>query len=174
MSDLLITGGLVADGTGAPEYAADVAISGGRIEAVGDLAGRPAARVLSADGCVVCPGFVDVHTHSDLTLLSSPAAHSKVRQGVTTEVVGNCGLGVAPVLGDAAALRGAAGYLDLDPAVRWDWTDLPGYLDALAAARPSVNVAALVAHIPLRAGVVGFADRAAEPAELDRMCGLLD
>ena len=174
MADLLITGGVVADGTGAPEYAADVAISGGLVEAVGDLAGRSAARVLSADGCVVCPGFVDVHTHSDLTLLSSPSAHSKVRQGVTTEVVGNCGLGVTPVMGDAAALRGAAGYLDLDPAVRWDWTDLPGYLDALAAARPSVNVVALVAHIPLRAGVVGFADRPASAPELDRMRGLLD
>jgi N-acyl-D-aspartate/D-glutamate deacylase len=173
MTDLLITGGRVVDGTGAPEYAADVAITGGLVEAVGDLAGRSAARILSADGCVVCPGFVDVHTHSDLTLLSSPAAHSKVRQGVTTEVVGNCGLGVTPVLGDLAPLRGAAGYLDLDPAVGWDWADLPGYLDVLAAARPSLNVAALVAHIPLRAGVVGFADRAADAGELDRMCGVL-
>src|SRR4051812_10561164 len=75
MSDLLITGGTVVDGTGAPERRADVAISGGLVSAVGDLAGRSAARVLSADGCVVCPGFVDVHTHSDLTLLSSPSAH---------------------------------------------------------------------------------------------------
>jgi N-acyl-D-amino-acid deacylase len=175
MSDLLITGGTVVDGTGAPERRADVAISGGLVSAVGDLAGRSAARVLSADGCVVCPGFVDVHTHSDLTLLSSPSAHSKVRQGVTTELVGNCGLGVAPVVGsDLAGLRGAAGYLDLDPAVRWDWTDLPGYLEVLSRARPAVNVASLVAHIPLRAGVVGFADRPASPAELDRMCGLLD
>jgi N-acyl-D-aspartate/D-glutamate deacylase len=174
MTDLLITGGVVVDGTGAPERTADVAISGGRVEAVGDLAGRTAARLLDASGCVVCPGFVDVHTHSDLTLLSSPLAHSKIRQGVTTEIIGNCGLGVTPVLGDRAALRGAAGYLDLDPAVAWDWTGLPGYLDVLARARPAVNVAALVAHIPLRAGVVGFEDRAAGPAELDRMCGLLD
>jgi N-acyl-D-amino-acid deacylase len=175
MTDLLITGGAVVDGTGAPERTADVAISGGLIEAVGDLAGRSAATVLSADGCVVCPGFVDVHTHSDLTLLSSPAAHSKVRQGVTTELVGNCGLGVTPVVGgDLAALRGAAGYLDLDPSVRWSWTDLPGYLDVLSGARPAVNVASLVAHIPLRAGVVGFADRPASPSELERMCGLLD
>ncbi|GLY87043.1 N-acyl-D-amino-acid deacylase family protein [Actinoallomurus iriomotensis] len=174
MTDLLIAGGLVADGTGAPERTADVAISGGRIEAVGDLAGRTAARVLDASGSVVCPGFVDVHTHSDLTLLSSPSAHSKVRQGVTTELIGNCGLGVTPVLGDIAALRGAAGYLDLDPSVAWDWADLTGYLDVLAAARPAVNVASLVAHIPLRAGVIGFDDRAASPAELDRMCGLLD
>jgi N-acyl-D-amino-acid deacylase len=175
MTDLLITGGTVVDGTGAPERRADVAVAGGLVEAVGDLTGRPAARVLDAAGHVVAPGFVDVHTHSDLTLLSSPAAHSKVRQGVTTELIGNCGLGVAPVVGpDMAALRGAAGYLDLDPAVTWDWTDMSGYLATLAEARPAVNVASLVAHIPLRAGVVGFADRAAEPAELDRMCGLLE
>jgi N-acyl-D-amino-acid deacylase len=173
MTDLLITGGTVVDGTGAAERRADVAIADGRVEAVGDLSGRPAARVLDAGGQVVCPGFVDVHTHSDLTLLSNPVAHSKVRQGVTTEVVGNCGLGVTPVLGDRAALRGAAGYLDLDPAIAWDWHDLPGYLDALDGTRPSVNVASLVAHIPLRAGVVGFEDRAADAPELDRMCGLL-
>jgi N-acyl-D-aspartate/D-glutamate deacylase len=174
MTDLLITGGTVVDGTGAPGRRADVAISAGHVEAVGDLGDHPAARVLDATGSVVCPGFVDVHTHSDLTLLSSPAAHSKIRQGVTTEVVGNCGLGVTPVVADRAALRAAAGYLDLDPEIEWTWDDLPGYLAALDQARPSVNVAVLAAHIPLRAGVVGFEDRPAEAGELDRMCGLLD
>jgi N-acyl-D-aspartate/D-glutamate deacylase len=174
MTDLLITGGTVVDGTGAPGRRADVAISGRHIEAVGDLGDRPASRVLDASGSVVCPGFVDVHTHSDLTLLSSPAAHSKIRQGVTTEVVGNCGLGVAPVVADRTALRAAAGYLDLDPEIAWTWDDLPGYLAALDQVRPSVNVAALAPHIPLRAGVVGFDDRPAEAGELDRMCGLLD
>ncbi|RSN68467.1 N-acyl-D-amino-acid deacylase family protein [Actinomadura sp. WAC 06369] len=173
MTDLLITGGTVVDGTGAAPVRADVAVTGGRVEAIGDLAGRPAARTLDASGHAVTPGFVDVHTHSDLTLLSGPEAHSAVRQGVTSVVVGNCGLGVAPVAADPAALRAAAGYLDLDPAVRWTWSDLPGYLAALDAARPSVNVAALVAHIPLRAAAVGFADRPAGAAELDRMRGLL-
>ncbi|MEU5876431.1 D-aminoacylase [Spirillospora sp. NPDC047279] len=173
MTDLLITGGTVVDGTGAAARRADVAVTGGRIEAVGDLADRPAARTLDASGHVVTPGFVDVHTHSDLTLLSEPRAHSAVRQGVTTVVVGNCGLGVTPVAADREALRAAAGYLDLDPAVGWDWSDLPGYLDALDRARPSVNVAALVAHIPLRAAAAGFGDRPAGAAELDRMRGLL-
>ncbi|QFG21602.1 amidohydrolase family protein [Actinomadura sp. WMMB 499] len=173
MTDLLITGGTVVDGTGAAPVRADVAVTGGRVEAVGDLAGRPAARTLDASGHAVTPGFVDVHTHSDLTLLSGPEAHSAVRQGVTSVVVGNCGLGVAPVAADPAALRAAAGYLDLDPAVRWTWTDLPGYLTALDAARPAVNVAALVAHIPLRAAAVGFDDRPADAAALDRMRGLL-
>ncbi|NDU72044.1 amidohydrolase family protein [Actinomadura sp. DSM 109109] len=174
MTDLLITGGTLADGTGAAPWRADVAVAGGRVARIGDLAGTPAARTVDASGHVVAPGFVDVHTHSDLTLLSAPDARSAVRQGITTVVVGNCGLGVAPAAGgDRAALRAAAGYLDLDPAVRWDWTDLPGYLAALDAARPAVNVAALVAHTPLRAAAVGFADRPADAAELDRMRGLL-
>ncbi|RAY16952.1 D-aminoacylase [Actinomadura craniellae] len=173
MIDLLIAGGTVLDGTGAAPRRADVAVTGRHVAAIGDLAGRPAARTIDATGQVVTPGFVDVHTHSDLTLLSGPQAHSAVRQGVTTVVVGNCGLGVTPVAADRAALRAAAGYLDADPAVRWDWSDLPGYLAALEAARPSVNVAALVAHIPLRAAAVGFGDRPAGAAELDRMRGLL-
>ncbi|HEY3686819.1 MAG TPA: D-aminoacylase [Streptosporangiaceae bacterium] len=176
MTDLIISGGTVVDGTGTAGRRADVAVEGGRIAAIGDLAGRTAALTLDAAGDVVCPGFVDVHTHSDLTLLSSPYAHSKVRQGVTTEVVGNCGLGVAPLPpdADAAAIRAAVGYLDLDPGVDWAWRDMPGYLAAVAAAHPSVNVAALAPHLPLRAGVVGFGDRAADPGELGRMCGLLD
>ncbi|MEU8798496.1 D-aminoacylase [Spirillospora sp. NPDC048819] len=178
MTDLLITGGTLADGTGAALRRADLAVQDGRITEVGDLAGRPAARTMDASGQVVAPGFVDVHTHSDLTLLSGPEAHSAVRQGITTVVVGNCGLGVTPVPADASAhhleaLRAAAGYLDLDPAVRWDWTDLPGYLAALDTARPAVNVAALVAHLPLRAAAVGFGDRPADAAALDRMRGLL-
>ncbi|MFG2018117.1 N-acyl-D-amino-acid deacylase family protein [Actinomadura geliboluensis] len=173
MTELLITGGTLVDGTGAAPRRADVAVEGGRVEAIGDLAGRPAARTIDASGQVVAPGFVDVHTHSDLTLLSNPEAHSAVRQGVTTVVVGNCGLGVTPVAADPDALRSAAGYLDLDPSVRWNWTDLPGYLAALGAARPSVNVVALVAHTPLRAAAVGFGDRPADAAALDRMRGLL-
>jgi N-acyl-D-amino-acid deacylase len=169
MTELLITGGTVVDGTGAAPRRVNVAVEGGRVEAIGDLAGRTAARTIDASGQVVAPGFVDVHTHSDLTLLSNPEAHSAVRQGITSVVVRNCGLGVTPVVADPDALRAAAAYLDLDPSVRWDWSDLPGYLAALDTARPSVNVAALVAHTPLRAAADGFGDQAADAAALDRM-----
>jgi N-acyl-D-aspartate/D-glutamate deacylase len=173
-STWLLQGGTVLDGTGAPGIAADVLISGGVIAAIGPGL-RADVPAVDAGGRVVCPGFVDLHTHSDLTLLSAPEARSKVHQGVTTEVVGNCGLGVAPLPpgADVPGIRQAVSYLDLDPAVEWRWDDLPGYLAAVAAARPSVNVAALVGHIPLHAAVCGFDDRPATVAELDRMCGLL-
>lgn len=174
MLDLLVRGGDVVDGTGVPARRADVLVHGGQVEAV--LEGSPqvtAARVIDATGQLVVPGFVDIHTHSDLSLLSAPAAPSAVRQGVTTAVVGNCGLGVFPVLGDADQLRAAVSYLDLDPAVVWTWRDHAGYREALAAARTSIDVGVLAAHLPLHAGVVGYADRPPTAGELDRMCGLL-
>ena len=175
MLDLLLSGGRVVDGTGGPPQTADVGVAAGRIAAVGPLGAAAARSTVDVSGLVVCPGFVDVHTHSDLTLLSNPAAHSKVRQGVTTEVVGNCGLGAAPLTDavDAAALRAAVNHLDLDPAVPWSWRDFGDYLDALAAAPLSVNAAALVGHIPLRAATAGFAGRPADAADRDAMCGML-
>jgi len=107
----------------------------------------------------VAPGFVDIHTHSDLSLLSDGRARSKVRQGVTTEVVGNCGLGAAPV---SDGLRAAVSFIDVDQVVDWCWTDVSGYLDALEACRPALNVVALAAHVPLRVAACGF-DRDADP-----------
>ncbi len=165
-----MTGGLVVDGTGAPGRHATVLVRDGRIAAIG---GEPPSGVPRVDvtGRVVCPGFVDIHTHSDLTVLSDPRALSKIHQGVTTEVVGNCGLGVTGP--ERADLRAAVSYLDLDPSVAWTWRDMPGYLDAVTAAGPGVNVAALVGHLVLHAQACGFTDRAATAAELDTMRGSL-
>ncbi|MEN3307159.1 MAG: N-acyl-D-amino-acid deacylase [Micromonosporaceae bacterium] len=166
-STLLLTGGLVLDGTGAPGRYQDVLIRDGRIA----TAPEGGVRRIDVTGRVVCPGFVDIHTHSDLTLLSDPRGLSKVHQGVTTEVVGNCGLGVtAPEQRD---LRDAVSYLDLDPDVVWAWHDVAGYLAAVESARPGLNVAALVGHLALHATVCGFADHPATAAQLDRVCGLL-
>ena len=96
--DVLIRGGWVADGTGSPPFLGDVAIEDGRIAEVGRLAGSAtAALVIDASGKIVCPGFVDPHSHSDFSLLANPTAESTIRQGVTTEVVGNCGWSYAPV-----------------------------------------------------------------------------
>jgi N-acyl-D-aspartate/D-glutamate deacylase len=174
MTDFLLAGGTLVDGTGAAPRAADVLVSGTHITAVlAPGADVPGIDRVDVSGRVVCPGFVDLHTHSDLTLLSSPLAHSKVRQGVTTEVVGNCGLGVAPIgpTTDVAALRSAVAYLDLDPAVSFTWRSVGEYLDAVAGA--SVHVATLVGHIPVRAAVMGFDNRPATPAEIDAMCALV-
>jgi len=173
VTDLLLAGGTLVDGTGAAPRTADVLVRGDRIAAVLEPGTSPAGQRVDVSGRVVCPGFVDIHTHSDLTLLSSALAHSKVRQGVTTEVVGNCGLGVAPIgpATDLAALRSALGYLDLDPSVEFSWRTVGEYLDTVAGT--SVHVATLVGHIPVRAAVVGFDDRPATAAEIDAMCALV-
>jgi N-acyl-D-amino-acid deacylase len=176
--DLLVRGGDVVDGTGAPARRTDVLLRDGRIFAMaaGGVAPPPGVRIVDATGRLVLPGFVDIHTHSDLTLLSSPAAPSAVHQGVTTVVVGNCGLGTVPVPEDPAEqalLRAAVAYLDLDPAVAWTWRDLPGYRAALDRARPSANVGVLAAHLPLHTAVLGYADRAPDAAELATLRRLL-
>lgn len=178
MTCLLLTGGLFVDGTGAPSAPGDVLVRDGRIAriapsgAVRHQEGEPALHV---PGSVICPGFVDIHTHSDLTVLSAPEARSKVHQGVTTELVGNCGLGVAPLPAGAnlAAIRQAVSYLDLDPGVEWSWRDSAGYLDAVDAAGPALNIATLTGHLPLRGGVVGFGGRPATAAESATMRSLL-
>ena len=104
MDDLLIRGGHVIDGTGAPGLDADVSVGDGRIVAVERRSSRPARRVIDARGQVVAPGLIDIHTHSDFTLPLNQRAESKIRQGVTLEVVGNCGFSVAPALPDRVAM----------------------------------------------------------------------
>src|SRR5499433_3728922 len=105
MDDLLIRGGQLIDGNGAPAREADVSVGGGRIVAVEPRSERAARRVIDARGQVVAPGFIDIHTHSDFTLPLNPRAESKIRQGVTLEVVGNCGFSVAPVLPGRAQMQ---------------------------------------------------------------------
>ena len=124
MLDLLIRGGRVIDGAGNPWYAADVGIAGDRIAAVGRLAGRACcARRSTRDGLFVCPGFVDMHTHSDLQLLANPPHEAKVHQGVTLEVLGQDGLSYAPVTDEVLEqLRGQlAGWNDDPPGFDWSW-----------------------------------------------------
>jgi N-acyl-D-amino-acid deacylase len=170
-ADLLLAGGTVVDGTGEPGRAADVAVEAGRITALGDLAGLRAAQVLDVSGLVVAPGFIDAHGHSDIAVLSSPGVPSKLHQGVTTEVMGNCGLGVAPVGPDTdpAAVRSLLSIVDVDPGVAWGWRSMAGYLDTVQARSPAMNVTALAGHLAIRASCVGFDDRPATAAELDAM-----
>jgi len=169
---LLIRGGSVIDGSGAPAVAADVAIEGDRIAALGPGLAGEAARVLDAAGQVVAPGFIDAHSHSDLFYLACPSAESKVRQGVTTEVVGMCSFSQAPV---APARRDALHAWAAGVGARLDvrWETFGQYLDALRAARPSVNVAHFVGHGALRLAAMGPDDRAAAADDLAAMARLL-
>jgi N-acyl-D-amino-acid deacylase len=169
---LLIKHGTVIDGSGAPAQAADVAVEGDRIAAVGaDLAGE-ATRTIDARGLMVAPGFIDIHSHSDLCYDKCPSAESKVRQGVTTEVVGMCSFSPAPVARGRAELvsewaGGIAGRIPVE------WGTFPEYLDHLRGLGPSVNIVQFVGHGALRLATVGAENRPATPDEQAEMQRLL-
>jgi N-acyl-D-amino-acid deacylase len=166
MLDLIITGGTVVDGSGAPRMLADVGVARGRITAVGDLRGEPALARHDASGRIVCPGFIDVHTHDDRLLLATPhGPHPKLTQGVTTVVTGNCGISLAPLV--SATTPPAP--LDLLGSEDWDYECFGDYLDALQAARPALNAVCLVGHSTLRVRHVADLQRPATAQETARM-----
>ncbi|MET0633252.1 MAG: D-aminoacylase [Xanthobacteraceae bacterium] len=168
---ILIRGGLLLDGSGAAGTRGDVAIRDGRIAAIGTQLAGDAAKVIDAEGLAVAPGFIDIKTHSDFTLPINPKAESKVRQGVTTEIVGHCGFSVAPVLPDKVAL--IRDYLNASaPWLPFRETTFPAYLDSFPAA--AVNAGMLVGHNTLRLMVMGMADRPPTPDELKQMIALLE
>jgi N-acyl-D-aspartate/D-glutamate deacylase len=167
--DLVIRGGLVVDGTGAPARRADVAVDGERIVAVGEVAGAGRTEV-DADGLHVMPGFVDIHTHYDGQATWDPELAPSSVHGVTTVLMGNCGVGFAPAAPDRhdwliGLLEGVEDIpgTALHEGLRWDWESFPDYLDALERRPRALDVGALVAHNPLRAYVMG--DRGADPLE---------
>jgi len=168
--DVLIRNGRVIDGTGNPWYRADVGIRGDRIVAVGRLEGESAARALDADGLAVAPGFVDMHTHSDLALLAEPAWECKIMQGVTLEVLGQDGLGLAPVTDVTREVlhQQLMGWNGPGPGVARDWSTIGEYL-ARFDRRVAPNVAMLVPHGTVRMAVMGLDDRAPTADELSRM-----
>lgn len=174
--DLIIRGGRVIDGTGNPWFAADIGVAGGRIAAVArSLEGCHARRVIEAGGRVVCPGFIDTHSHSDLVALVDPVLEPKARQGITTEVLCQDGISVAPVRPEhVEGWRRYIAALDGDPPIPWTWQSFGEYLDALAAARPAINLAALVPFGNVRQWVMGLADRRPTSEELEAMCRLID
>jgi len=171
IDDLLIRGGHVVDGTGAPGRDADVSVRGGRIAAIEPRSSRSARRVLDARGLVVAPGLIDIHTHSDFTLPLNPRAESKIRQGVTTEVVGNCGFSVAPALpGRVEMLREY-----LASSAPWLSFRESTFADYVAAFPPtSVNVILQVGHHTLRLMAAGMEDRPLTDAERVVMTRLLE
>lgn len=170
-SSSVIRGGMLIDGSGAEPFPADIAITGGRIVEIGDDVGTGDAETIDAGGLVVAPGFIDIKTHSDWTLPLMPLAESKIRQGVTTEVIGHCGYSCAPVL--PGRVEALAEYLS--PSAPWltfRETSFADYLDTYQAL--SVNTIHLVGHNTLRLMAMGLEDRPPTPDELARMGTLLD
>jgi N-acyl-D-amino-acid deacylase len=166
---IAIRHGTVVDGTGADAVDADVLVVDGRVEAIGAVG--PVAEEIDASGLCVAPGFIDIHSHSDYVLLIDPRAVSAIHQGVTTEVVGNCGHGCFPIADPALAARAIYGHSDALPVT---WRTADGYFERLEEAAPAVNVLSLVPNGQLRLATIGLADRPAAPDELRRMERLLE
>ena len=173
MFDIIICGGRIIDGSGSPWYRGDVGILGDRIAAIGKLEQAEARCVIEAKGRVVCPGFIDMHTHSDIMPLTNPKHEPKIRQGVTTDLIGLDGLSYAPLSPvNLQMMRRYLSGLDGDPDIAWDWSSVSEYL-AKFDRQVANNVAYLVPHNALRLEVMGFADRTATAEELSKMQELM-
>ena len=180
-ADLVIRGGTVVDGSGQPGRVADVAVTGGVIEAIGPK--LDGAVELDASGCVVAPGFIDIHTHFDAQVFWDPHLKPSSYHGVTTVVAGNCGFSIAPCRPEhhdviVHTLENVEG---MDPAslsagIAWEFETFPGYLDLVGRRGTSLNFTAYIGHTALRLYVMGDAayERAATPEEIERMCRLVD
>jgi N-acyl-D-amino-acid deacylase len=165
---LLIRGGTLIDGSGAPRRVADVALDGDRVAAIAPSLDGQAQRVIDAVGHVVAPGFIDAHSHSDLFYFGCPSAESKVRQGCTTEVVGMCSFSPAPIApGREELVQTWAGGIGASADFRWE--TFPQYLDALRAQKPSINVVQFVGHGALRLAAIGPDNRPVTTEDLRAM-----
>ena len=168
-SALVLCGGSVIDGTGADRFVADVRIDGDRITAIGPNLVAPDAEAIDVAGLVVAPGFIDVHTHDDQIVLADPRMLPKISQGVTTVIVGNCGISLAPLVhADVPPPLNLLGGND-----KYVYPTMAAYVAAVRRAQPAVNVAALVGHSTLRVATMDHPYRAATSAEQATMVALL-
>jgi len=169
--EIAILNGIVVDGSGNPWFKANIAIESGKIVAISRYENFNAENVIDASGLIVSPGFIDIHSHSDVTLLVNPLAESKVMQGVTLEVVGNCGNSAAPVVGDFAVNRMRRRLAEYN--LNLEWSSVGDYLSFMERRGVSVNVATLVGHGQIRSCVMGFEAREPTLSELEEMKLLL-
>ena len=179
--DLVIRNGIVVDGTGAARYRADVAISNGAVAEIGKVS-ESAKRTIDADGLVVAPGFVDPHTHYDAQICWDGAVTPSSWHGVTSVVMGNCGVGIAPckpaareiAMKDLVNVEGIP-FDVLNKGITWDWETFPQFMDAAAARRPSLNLAFIAPLTPFRHWVMGEAsmERAATAEETAKIAALI-
>ena len=166
MLDVVVRGGQVADGSGAPLYAADIGITGDSIVRIGNIDDEDGRTSIDASGLVVCPGFVDAHTHSDITIMVEPKAESAVRQGVTTQVFPNCGMGLAPAVGEALQdIETRVGRFGIEV----DWRTVGEYFQRVQAMKPSINIVPMVAQGTVRMAVMGYSKEAPSPSQLEAM-----
>jgi N-acyl-D-aspartate/D-glutamate deacylase len=163
--DLVITGGSVMNGDGTPAVSADIGIRGGRISSIGSLAGAAAGRRIDASGLAVAPGFIDMHNHSDYTILLEPKAESMIRQGVTTMVLGESR--------SAGPLKAGAGDTQAMQGVSVDWTTLGGYFARLERQHMATNIASYVGEEQVWTHVKGYGQSPATPVELEAMKTLI-
>lgn len=172
--DLVLREAQIVDGTGSPWYYGDIGIVGDQIAYIGKIKPSEGAKVFSLAGLTVTPGFIDMHSHSDLFVLESGCVTAKIRQGITTELLGQDGISAAPLPPQFVEewKRNLAG-LDGLPDIAWDWSDVESYLTKLEQAKPICNYAYLVPHGNLRLQTIGLENRKATRAERDEMARLL-
>ncbi len=171
MFDLIVKNGQIVDGTGQPTFKGDIGVRKDRITLVGDLSTAEARETIDAKDRVVAPGFVDLHTHSDWTLMVDPRAESHVRQGVTTVVIGQCGSSLAPIKAPSFARQhGLFHHSSVDVT----WKNIDEYLYRLEEAQPGVNVVPCVGHGTLRSAVMAREPRPANAEEIQRMVRLAE
>ncbi len=173
--DLVLANGRILDGCGNPWFWGDLAVQDGRIAEIAPPGTLQGKQRIDIAGRFISPGFIDIHTHSDLSILVNRRAESAVRQGATTHVIGNCGMSPAPV--DEAHLtemRGQWGPISDQPEVGWKWRTFNDYLEAMQSGGLGINIAALAGHGALRIAAKGLDEGALTGTELDRMKVLLD
>lgn len=172
MFDIILKGGEVFDGTGAAGFIGDIGILNGKINEINRNELHDAKEIIDVTGLTVAPGFVDMHTHSDFTLIADSRAESQVHQGVTTEVIGQCGISCAPVCSHSAIPHVSPWYTS--KAKHANWLGFGEYLDALDASELGVNVMAFVGHGTIHRAVMGDELRAGDPDEVKQMAKLVD
>ncbi|NCX05631.1 MAG: amidohydrolase, partial [Actinobacteria bacterium] len=181
--DLIIRNGLIVDGTGRDGYTADIAIDGDTVTFIGDLTGEIATKEIDAKGLAVTPGFIDLHTHLDAQVGWDPLMTSSSWHGVTTVLMGNCGVTFAPVAkGDEQFLAEMMESVEDIPrdailnGLAWDWETYPEYLDSVEKLNPALNIVGMVGHCAVRYNVMGERSLSDEPAtaqELQRMSDIV-
>jgi len=169
MLDLVIKNGRIVDGTGNPWFKQDVGIANGKIVKIGNLSAEESKRIIDAKGLIVAPGFIDMHSHSDLSPLINPHTESKIRQGITTEVVGNCGVSAAP-LNDflKEEIMKTTPILE-EAGLELDWSTMSEYLCRLDEKKIAINIVSLVGHGNIRAMVMKYDARPPTKNELEEM-----